>query len=262
MSEPVAVITGASRGLGFASAEALGRMGFRVVVCARGQESLDRAGARLTTAGIVHLCVQADLLDKSSPGRVVAKTLEAFGRLDVLVNNAGGTSTRGDLASLSDEDWSDSFELNLMSAVRFSREALPALRESPQGRIINVSSVVANQPGSMNPHYSAAKGAMNNLSKHLSLVLAADGILVTTVSPGIFDTSAWQTYIDERASEEGESVEVMREREDGRAVAQIPLGRLGDPGEVAELIAFLASERATYLTGSNLIVDGGKSRGL
>lgn len=260
MNAPVALITGASRGLGFAAAEALGRTGFRVAVCARGKQSLARAGERLMAAGVTHLCLTADLVDPKAPERVVGDVLSAWNRFDVLVNNGGGLLVTGGLTSLADDDWSRTYELNVMSAVRFTRAALPALRESPRARIINVSSVVASQPGSWNPHYAAAKGALNTLSKHLSLVLAHDGILVTTVSPGIFDTSSWQAYIDEKAAEDGASAEATRTAEEARAVAQIPLGRLGQAGEVAGLIAFLASEQATYLTGSNLIVDGGKSR--
>jgi NAD(P)-dependent dehydrogenase (short-subunit alcohol dehydrogenase family) len=257
----VALVTGGSRGLGLDMALALSSRGMRVAICARQTEALRRAEQALKRHGHPVLCIQADVTDPDAGERVVREVASKWRRLDILVNNCGGHPTRGRFLELTDQDWLDVFNLNVMTVVRFCRAAVPHLRESACPRIINISSVVAQQPGAYNPHYSSAKCAVTHLSTHLSRVLAADGILVNAISPGIIDTDGWRQYIQEKAAELGSSVPEVRAQEHRRAVAQIPLSRIGDGEEVAALVAFLASDEASYITGASLTVDGGKGVG-
>lgn len=258
----VALVTGGSRGLGLDMALALSRRGVKVAICARQAEALRRAEALLKLHGAAPvLCIQADLMDAGAGERVVREVVARWRRLDVLVNNCGGHPTRGRFLDLTDQDWLEVFQLNVMTVVRFCRAAVPHLRKSPCPRIINISSAVAQHPGEYNPHYSAAKCAVTHLSTHLSRVLAADGILVNAISPGIIDTDGWRQYLQEKALELGASVPEVRAQEQRRAAAQIPLSRLGDGEEVAALVAFLASDEASYITGASLTVDGGKGVG-
>lgn len=257
-----AIVTGSTKGIGFAVARELGRQGCRVTISGRTIDDLDRACQTLRREGVDVLPISGDLTAPDAARDLIAKAAAAGRGLDILVNNLGGLPSRGSFFDLSDDDWLQAFQLNLMSTVRCSREAVPHLRKSPAPRIINLSSFVAVQPGSFNPHYSVCKAGLLNLTKHLSATLAADRILVNAVSPGHIVTESWHEYLAEKAKAEGRDREDVFDIERRRITALTPLQRMGTPEEIAAVVTFLASDEASFITGANIVVDGGRTTGM
>jgi 3-oxoacyl-[acyl-carrier protein] reductase len=236
LAETVCVVTGSTAGIGLEVAQRLAAEGAHVV----------STGRRDHGPGELH--VSADLTDRGAADRVVAAAVERFGRIDRLVNNAGGTEIRK-LADLTDDDWQRSFELNLMTAVRTTRTALPHM---PAGSaIVNVSSTAAKRPSLGMPDYSVLKAALLSYSRLVADVHAADGIRCNAVTPGPTATDAW-LGAGGLAEQQGDRDEVLAKVAAGR-----PLGRLAEPGEIADVIVFLLSDRASYVTGAAWSVDGG-----
>jgi NAD(P)-dependent dehydrogenase (short-subunit alcohol dehydrogenase family) len=255
----VAVVTGSSKGIGKAVAVELAREGCRVVFSARGEKDLERVVEdvrRIGGTGDV-LAVAADVTDASEVERLVGETVSRFGTVDILVNNAGGIGRRMPFHELSDEEWFEVLDLNLVSAVRLTRAVLPYMREQRWGRIINIASEAGSQPDVLKPHYNASKAALINLTKSLSKAYGEYGILVNAVSPATTLTPAVEGLIAEEAErksiapEEGEAAFVRDNK------PNIVAGRLGRPEETAWVVAFLASERASFITGANYRVDSG-----
>jgi NAD(P)-dependent dehydrogenase (short-subunit alcohol dehydrogenase family) len=194
--------------------------------------------------------VKADLSQPGEPERVVRETIEQHGRLDVLVNNVGYSEIRK-LENVSDEIWQSSFDLNLMSAVRATRAALPGMRERGTGTIVNVSSTAAKRPSTGMPDYSVMKAALLSFSRLVADLYAKDGIRCNAVTPGPTATEAWLGD-GGLADQQGDRDEVLAKVGAGR-----PLGRLAQPEEIAAVIAFLCSPRASYVTGAAWSADGG-----
>jgi 3-oxoacyl-[acyl-carrier protein] reductase len=238
LEERVCVVTGSTAGIGRVVAEQLLAEGAQVVGCGRNEDG----------PGDLH--VVADLSQRGEPERVVAAAEERFGRVDCLVNNVGGTAIRV-LDELTDDDWQASFELNLMSAVRATRAALPGMRERGQGSIVNVSSTAAKRPSAGMPDYSVLKAAMLSFSRLVADLYAKEGIRCNAVTPGPTATGAW-VGDGGLADQQGERDEVLAKVGAGR-----PLGRLAQPEEIAAVIVFLLSERASYVTGAAWSADGG-----
>jgi NAD(P)-dependent dehydrogenase (short-subunit alcohol dehydrogenase family) len=255
----VAIVTGASKGIGAAVTRTLLDEGARVVGVSR------KPGGELDAlAGPNLLHVPADLMDADAPAQVVARAVEEFGRLDVLVNNAGGpppgaTLPRFGFLTPSDDDWREMFEFNLFAVVRSVRAAMPHLLESDGASIVNVSSGNGRRPGPMNYDYNAAKAALNNLTKGLSEEFAPQGVRVNSVSPGPVRTPWW--------TDEGGAADIIAgamgsDRDavlDGGAAEMMSLttGRLATPQEVADVIVLLASPRSASTTGADFAVDSG-----
>jgi len=202
--------------------------------------------------------VQADISTRDGVDKVVREVLDQFGSLDILIHNAGGSGAAGGgVLVLSDADWQDAFDMNLFAAVRLDRGFLPSMLQQGSGVIIHVSSIQRTLPlFDSTLAYAAAKAALTNYSKGLSKELAAKGIRVNTVAPGYTETQAAAGMVDEIAQRSGISKEAARQRIMD-SLGGIPLGRPNSPEEVAELVAFLASERASSITGSEYIIDGG-----
>ena len=238
LRDKVCVVTGSTSGIGLEVAEQLRDEGATIVTSGRGAQ------------GIGDLHVAADLSEPGEPERLIAQTLERFGRLDCLVNNVGWAEIHT-WDDLDDELWERSWQINVMSAVRALRAALPAMKERGAGSIVNVSSTAAKRPSSGMPEYSVTKAAMLSLSRLVADLYAKDGIRCNAVTPGPTATEAWLGD-GGLADQQGKRDEILAKVGAGR-----PLGRLAEPSEIASVIVFLLSDRASYVTGAAWSADGG-----
>ena len=245
----VAVVTGSSRGIGRAIAIGLAAEGAKVTICARGREALDEAAGAVRAAGGAVLAVEADVTSADGLASVLDETRRAHGPIDILVNNVGGS--RGNATwEASDEDWSTVLDLNLLPAVRASRAVIPEMVERRNGSIVFISSIYGRESGGP-VTYNAAKAAELATSKQLAKQLAPHGVRVNSIAPGsiVFPGGSWQRRID--ADPEALKRFVQ---------AEMPLGRFGTPEEVANVVVFLCSDRASLVTGTCINVDGCQSR--
>lgn len=248
----VALVTAASQGLGLASAEALAAAGHDLVVCARDRERLEAAAGRLRAHGVEVAATPVDVADARALEGLFGLVDERFGRLDVLVANAGGPPP-GTFADLDDDAWQRGFELTLMSAVRSLRLAIPRMRAGGFGRLVVIGSSSVRQPLPGLVLSNAYRPALAGVVKSLAVELGPEGITANLVSPGRIDTDRVRSLDAGRAERTGRAVEEVR----AEAEASIPMGRYGQPAELGAAVAFLASEAAGYLTGQSLLVDGG-----
>jgi 3-oxoacyl-[acyl-carrier protein] reductase len=252
----VALVGGASRGLGRAAAERLAAEGARVVLSARHAGTLGHAAAEVHAATGAHVrAVVADVTRPEDCDRMVAETIEAFGRLDVLVTNMGGPPYGG-AAGRTVEEWTAAFELLTFSVIRLCRAALPHLRES-RGAIVNITTPGVHQLIPATALSTVARLATTGFAKHLATELGAEGVRVNSVLPGWIATDRVVALAEEEAAERGVEPDAVYAEQ----IAAIPMRRFGRSAEVADAIAFLASERAAYVTGVSLRVDGGWALG-
>jgi 3-oxoacyl-[acyl-carrier protein] reductase len=249
----VAVVVGSSRGIGRAIATTLAREGARLVVCARGRDALKAAADAIRTAtGADVLAIQGDVLQPADVTRLIAETVAHYDRLDILVTNAGGPPYAA-FPAISPETWDESYRLVLRSVILLCREAVPHMQRRGWGRIIAISSVAAKQLIHGLMISTVMRAGVVGFTKSLSQELAPHGITVNAVCPGYINT---ETFI-ERARSRAEHQEGRFREIVGDIERRIPLGRVGSPEELAAVVAFLASEPASYLTGTMIPVDGG-----
>jgi 3-oxoacyl-[acyl-carrier protein] reductase len=256
LSGKVAIVAASSRGLGRASALALAREGARVTICAREQEALERAAAEIhaqTQAEV--LALPADLTSAESIRGVVAATVERFGAVDVLVTNSGGPPP-GKFPDLADEDWQQAFELVTLGFVRFVREVEPHMRKRGWGRIIAIQSTSVKEPVEYLDLSNGIRPGIAGLMKAIMPDLARAGITINLVLPGIFLTRR----INPALTDDGASIDETVRAQLAPIAASVPLGRLGEPIELGNVVAFLASEQASYVTGGVYQVDGGRTK--
>lgn len=253
----VALVTGSSVGIGRSIALALGREGCQVVINGRHAKELDATAAELRGAHAAVHAVVADVIEPEGAQRAVDETVGRFGAIHILVNNVGGIGRFASFAELSDDEWLDVFGRNVLSAVRTTRAALPHMQKQKWGRIINISSESGIQPDALMPHYNASKSALNSLTKSLSKAYGKDGILVNTVSPALIRTPAVEEMFARDAQAKGITVDESEKAFLREFRPNILLGRAGRSEEVAGIVVFLASEQASFITGSNYRVDGG-----
>jgi NAD(P)-dependent dehydrogenase (short-subunit alcohol dehydrogenase family) len=244
-----ALVTGGTRGMGEAVVERLRRSGAMVVTTARSTpHDLSQPD----------LFVEADISTAEGAEKIVGYVRERLGGVDILVNNVGGSSApAGGFAALTDEDWQHALNQNLLAAVRLDRGLLPSMLKQGAGVIIHISSIQRRLPlFEATLAYAAAKAALSNYSKGLSNEVGPKGVRVVSVAPGFIETTAATALIDRLAANSGTDRNTARE-ELMKSLGGIPLGRPGWPAEVAELVAFLASDRAASITGSEYVIDGG-----
>lgn len=253
----VALVSGASKGIGRAIAIALAAEGAHVAVNGRDGGDLEAVVGEIRSAGGTAEAVAADVSDAADCERLVRETRSRLGEIDILVNNAGSTGRVVGFEELTDDEWRDLFELNVMSAVRLSRAVIDGMSQRGWGRVINISSESGLQPDPFMPHYNMTKAALINLTKSLSKAHGSDGVLVNTVSPATIRTPLVEGMFEDAAREQGVSVEEAERRFLSETRPHIVMERAGEPEEAAKAVVFLASEAASFVTGSNYRVDGG-----
>ena len=242
LSDKVAIVTGASRGIGRAIAELFAREGASVVICGRKQETLDRVAAELT-GRVLPLACHVGRLEELE--RLVDGATREFGRIDILVNNAGTNIAQGPALEMTDAQFDKMVEVNLKSAYRLTRLVAPGMVQRGSGSIINIASIAGVRPQFQSLLYSMTKAALLMLTKSYALELGPHGVRVNAIAPGLVETALSEYYWKDEAR-----FQPLMERQ--------PIKHLGQPMEIAEIALMLASEGASYLTGQTIVVDGGR----
>lgn len=254
----VALVAASSQGIGFATAEAFATEGCRIAMCARNPQTLEAAAEKIRRQHNAEVFAEAlDVSDCGAVSRFVNSVAGKFGSVDICVTNAGGPPAKGFLAATLD-DWQRTLELNFLSTVYFAREVIPHMQRKRWGRIITLTSITTKQPVADLVLSNAVRAAVVGLVKSLANEFGKDGILVNNVGPGFTATDRLKQLAKARAAASGKTEQKLF---DGWA-AESPLNRLGEPREVAETIVWLASERASYVTGQTVLADGGVYKGL
>ena len=238
----VALITGGSRGLGRQSALALASEGVNVAICGRTNSSLDSTVKEIEEFGVDVVGILADVTELDDIRSLHSEVCNSLGAVDILVNNAGGSLSREDIQGTSLDDFKKTFDLNVFGGFELMKLAIPHMKENKWGRIINIASIYGREYGG-NISYMSAKAALIAATKHSAISLAKDGILVNSIAPGLIET---------------DMIQVMTEEQRNAIAEATPMKRLGQPEEIAELAAFLLSERASFTTGQCYIASGGR----
>lgn len=244
----VALVTGGTKGIGKAIADELAGLGATVIITARNAASVT----------LPYNFIAADLTIKEDNEALAKTVLQQYGSIDILINNVGGTAApAGGFSALSEKDWENDLQLNLLSAIKLDKAIVPSMIGQGSGVVIHISSLNGKLPlYASNLSYGVSKAALNNYSKALSDEVALKGVRVVTVSPGMVQTTAMETFLNNYAASIGKSFEEAAQLiMDG--LGGVPMNRLAQPQEIAHLVGFLASPKASYITGANYVIDGG-----
>ena len=247
-----AIVMAASRGLGYASALGLAREGCNLVICSREQAKIDKAAESIRSAtGVKVKALQADVSSATEAKRLVDTAVSEYGGLEIVVHNAGGPPA-GETLAMTEEQWQKAFEQNLLSFTRIVSAAAPEMKKAGYGRILTIASSSIKQPIPNLSLSNAFRAGVWGVAKTLSRELAPQGILINVIAPGRIDTERIAELDQANATKAGKPVDEVRKA----SVAQIPLGRLGKPEELANLVVFLASGAGSYISGQAIMVDG------
>ena len=258
LQDKVAIVTGGSQGIGRATAMALAQEGVDVSICARGVEALEEAATEIRSrTGRRVLAVRADVTSLEDIRNLVATTVAELGGVDILVNNAVN-SVAAPFMELPDAAWLDHISVKVMGYIRCAREVIPRMRRRGGGRIINIGGMAARSAGSLNMTAGVTNSAVSNVVKNLANQVAADGILVNCIHPGTTRTGRQSTLLESRAREANISVEEA----ESKVVSAIPIGRMVEPEDVANLVLFLVSDKASAITGQSVGIEGGAGQGI
>jgi NAD(P)-dependent dehydrogenase (short-subunit alcohol dehydrogenase family) len=250
LKDRVAIVTGGTQGIGRASSLRLAAEGARVVLVARGEERLAQVAGEIRAAGGKALTVRADVSRPGECARVIEETIAGFNGIDILVNNAG-TSATGEFESVTDEAWQADFELKLFAAIRLARLAIPHMKRAGGGRIVNITNIGAKQPRAKSMPTTVTRAAGLAFTKALSREFAPHNILVNTICIGLIKAGQHER----KATARGITPDALY----AELAKDIPLGRVGEAAEVANVVTFLASAAASYVTGTSINLDGGTS---
>ena len=254
----VALVTGGNKGIGKASAIEMAKEGCNLIIAGRNEADLAATDKELQAVGAKTLAVAADLEKAEEVERLVSKAFEVFGQVDILFNNAGHSHATTPIDA-TDEEWRSQLDIHLMACVRTCRLIIPKMREQKWGRIINMSSMYGIAPGSGVADYNAAKAAVLNYTRSIGMYYSKDGICANAICPGLIHTEIWDRFADNLGAGLGKT----REEILSSAAAQASsIKRYARPEEVGKVVAFLASESASYITGCAIQVDGGALAGI
>jgi len=244
----IALVTGGTKGIGKAIADELAHLGATVIVSARS----------LQDGNLEYEFIAADLSQSEDIKQLANKIIQQYGTLDILINNVGGTSApAGGFSVLSDEDWEKDLQLNLLAAIKLDKALVPSMIERSTGVVIHISSLNGKLPlYASNFSYGVTKAALNNYSKALADEVASKGVRVITVSPGMVKTTAMETFLNSYGASIGKNMEETAQLVMD-SLGGVPMNRLAQPQEIANLIGFLVSSKASYITGTNYVIDGG-----
>ncbi len=258
IKDRVAIVAASSKGLGRATALGLAKEGVKLTICARDRDTLFKTADNIiaeTSADV--LPIVCDVSKPDQIKNVVKETIKKYDKVDILINNAGGPPT-GNFLDFSLEDWQRAIELNLFSTITFSNEVIPYMKENKWGRIVNITSYAVKQPVEGLLLSNTVRTGIIGLAKTLSNEFGSDNILVNNICPGRIFTDRITFLANDRAEKEGRSFDEVI----SAMGSDVPVGRIGRPEELANLAVFLASERASYITGTTIQVDGGLTKGL
>jgi 3-oxoacyl-[acyl-carrier protein] reductase len=258
LNSRVAIITGASSGMGLASAKELAQQGVNLILVSRSKEKLTQAKKEILALTDVEIEVlSGNVIEKNLPLKAVELAIKKWGKIDILINNAGGPPM-GSFLEHDNEVWDEALEQNLKSVIRFTKVVVPIMIENKWGRIINITSTLAKEPTATMVLSATARAGVSAFSKSISSELAEYGITINTLCPGGVLTDRLHGLLSAAAEKQNTSYE------DVLKVSQssIPIGRFADPKEFADMLVFIASERARYITGTTIMIDGGLSKGI
>lgn len=258
LKDKIALVCASSQGLGKAAAMSLASEGVQLAICSRNKESIESAAQEIKKQTGVRVCaISADVSKSDDIDRIIETVQEEYGAIHILVNNAGGPPT-GKISSVSDAEWEKGFTLTLMSMIRLTRGVLPMMEQQHWGRIISLVSLAAKQPIDELLISSTMRPGILGLSKILANQYGKFGITINTVCPGYVLTKRQEELSHSRSAAMNVTMEEYLEE----SAKNIPIGRLGTPKEIGDVVAFLASEQASYINGANIMVDGGQAKGI